>query len=238
MGRSYGDASLGPHVVSTLAFNQILEFSRDSGIITCESGATIGQMLETCVPQGWIPAVLPGTKSVTVGGAIAANIHGKNHYRVGGFCSHVRNMVLMTEEGEIKTASLTENPDLFMSTCGGMGLTGLILTAEIQLMPLTSVAMKSVVSRSAHDSRIQIAVTGQTRGDAVGSARHETGRFVAVDVVNELARAGSSRVGPADIELAVSHELIDHTADAGKRRKQDAIAKRGQLDALRKAARR
>lgn len=138
LGRSYGDSSLGRYVLSTLEYNQILSFDPASGELICEAGITLEQILASFVPRGWFLPTTPGTKFVTLGGALAADVHGKNHHRTGSFSEHVNWLDLLLASGEILRCSATENPGLFLATCGGMGLTGLILRVSINLVPLST----------------------------------------------------------------------------------------------------
>jgi decaprenylphospho-beta-D-ribofuranose 2-oxidase len=103
------------------------------GLLTVEAGALLGDIIAALLPRGWFPAVVPGTRLVTVGGAIAADVHGKNHHRDGGFGDHVESLQLATGDGRVLTCSRNENADLFQATVGGMGLTGTILQAQLRL---------------------------------------------------------------------------------------------------------
>lgn len=132
-GRCYGDASLGEHIFSTKKLNKFISFDRLNGIIECESGVLLSDVLEIAVPQGYFLYVTPGTKFVSVGGAIASDVHGKNHHSEGCFSEYVIEFKLMIETGDIITCSREENPGKFWSTIGGMGLTGIILTAKFRL---------------------------------------------------------------------------------------------------------
>ena len=138
LGRCYGDSALNSSVISTLRHSHFLSFDRSNGILHCESGVSFEEILDVIVPSGWFLPVTPGTKYVTVGGAIAADVHGKNHHKVGSFCSHIRSMELLTPDGNTIVCSSEKNPEIFHATCGGMGLTGIILSAEIQLIPIES----------------------------------------------------------------------------------------------------
>jgi len=132
-GRCYGDASLGEHIFSTKKLNKFISFDRLNGIIECESGVLLSDVLEIAVPQGYFLYVTPGTKFVSVGGAIASDIHGKNHHTEGCFSEYVIEFKLMIETGEIIICSREENSEKFWATIGGMGLTGIILTAKFRL---------------------------------------------------------------------------------------------------------
>jgi decaprenylphospho-beta-D-ribofuranose 2-oxidase len=133
LGRSYGDSSLNDRIILTSRFDKILGFDEANGIVTCESGVSLADIIDAFLPRGWFLGITPGTKFVTVGGAIASDVHGKNHHKVGCFSSCVESFELMVPSGEILRCSKEDNRELFLATCGGMGLTGVILSAEILL---------------------------------------------------------------------------------------------------------
>ena len=132
-GRCYGDAALGEHIFSTKRLNKFISFDRLNGILECESGVMLSEILEVIVPQGYFLYVTPGTKYITVGGAIASDVHGKNHHAEGCFSESVTEFSIMNEKGEVLACSPTENSNLFWATIGGMGLTGIILSAKLKL---------------------------------------------------------------------------------------------------------
>lgn len=132
-GRSYGDSSLNRQIIGSIKLDQTIDFDLESGIFTCGSGKMLNQILDEIVPKGFFLPVTPGTKFITVGGAIAADIHGKNHHVDGCFSKHLLWVRLIAADGQIKTCSRTENVELFWATCGGMGLTGFVLEASFQL---------------------------------------------------------------------------------------------------------
>jgi len=137
-GRCYGDASLGENIFSTKKLNKFISFDRLNGIIECESGVLLSEVLEISVPQGYFLYVTPGTKFISVGGAIASDVHGKNHHAEGCFSEYVIEFKLMIENGEIITCSREENSAKFWATIGGMGLTGIILSAKFKLKNIES----------------------------------------------------------------------------------------------------
>lgn len=139
MGRCYGDASLNDKVVSTLRYNKILEFDKTSGIICSQAGITLENILDVIVPKGWFLPVTPGTKYITLGGAVASDVHGKNHHKDGSFSNFILEMSVMLAGGEVVSCSPTSNKELFETTCGGMGLTGIILNVKFKLVPIKSV---------------------------------------------------------------------------------------------------
>ncbi len=132
-GRCYGDASLAQTTISTLKFDKILSFDRNTGVFECQSGLTLDQILEVIVPAGWFLPVTPGTKFITVGGAVASDVHGKNHHIDGSFSNHILQMEIVLASKESMICSPQIHPDLFEATCGGMGLTGIISRVKFQL---------------------------------------------------------------------------------------------------------
>ncbi len=147
MGRSYGDSALNERVVFSGHFNKIYAFDPDNGIVTCESGITLADLLHIFIPKGWFLPVTPGTKFITVGGAIAADVHGKNHHANGCFSQWVLSFDLMLPDGQVMTCSPKKNRILFSATCGGMGLTGVILSAKIKMFPVKSAVVSETVAR-------------------------------------------------------------------------------------------
>lgn len=135
-GRSYGDSCLNQALIDASYLNRFIAFDEERGLLRCEAGVSLADILELCVPRGWFLPVVPGTKFVSVGGAIANDIHGKNHHRAGTFGCHVTRFELLRSTGERLLCSPEENPDLFKATIGGLGLTGLIVWAEFQLKPI------------------------------------------------------------------------------------------------------
>jgi decaprenylphospho-beta-D-ribofuranose 2-oxidase len=132
-GRCYGDASLANTTISTLKFDKILSFDRLGGVFECQSGLTLDQILEVVVPAGWFLPVTPGTKFITVGGAVASDVHGKNHHIDGSFSNHILEMEIVLSSKETIHCTPQINNDLFEATCGGMGLTGVISRVKFQL---------------------------------------------------------------------------------------------------------
>ena len=132
-GRCYGDASLAGTTINTTRFDKILSFDTSNGILECQSGITLDQVLEVIVPKGWFLPVTPGTKFITIGGAVASDVHGKNHHVDGCFSHHVEEMDLLLADGALITCGPSLHTDLFEATCGGMGLTGLIIRIRFRL---------------------------------------------------------------------------------------------------------
>ncbi len=140
MGRSYGDACLNPdgNVWLTRRLDRFINFSPETGRLRCEAGVTLRDIQQLFMPRGWMLPVTPGTLWVTVGGAIANDVHGKNHHRFGTFGHHINEIVLRRTDGQIIRCSATENSDWFKATIGGIGLCGLIVEAELQLRQINS----------------------------------------------------------------------------------------------------
>lgn len=135
LGRSYGDSCLnaGRELIDGRRLNRILGFDVDLGMVRCESGVTLSDILEVFLPKGWFLPVTPGTRFVTVGGAIANDVHGKNHHRAGTFGAHVRQLALHRSNDGLILCSPEENSRMFQATIAGLGLTGVIAWADIQL---------------------------------------------------------------------------------------------------------
>lgn len=137
-GRSYGDSSLYRTVFSTRRLNRFLRFDKEAAILSCESGVLLSEILNLIVPEGFFLSVLPGTQQVSLGGAIASDVHGKNHAQAGAFSRQLISFNLLRSDGKMLRCSREENAELFRHTCGGMGLTGIILRAELHLVKIES----------------------------------------------------------------------------------------------------
>ncbi len=144
LGRSYGDSATlaDGRVVITERLNRMLAFDPQQGVLTCEAGVSFADILQTFVPRGYFLPVTPGTKFVTVGGAIAADVHGKNHHVHGSLGNFVESLDLWTGRNELLRCSRNENSDVFWATIGGMGLTGFILRASLRLTPIETSRMR------------------------------------------------------------------------------------------------
>jgi FAD/FMN-containing dehydrogenase len=138
MGRSYGDVCLNPngYLWLTTGMGRFIDFNSKTGLLKCEAGVVLADIQKHFVPRGWSLPVTPGTQLVTVGGAIANDVHGKNHHRVGSFGNHVHSLKLARTDGQVLECSPLVLPEWFGATVGGLGLTGVITEAEIQLRPI------------------------------------------------------------------------------------------------------
>jgi FAD/FMN-containing dehydrogenase len=139
-GRSYGDSCLndGGISIDVSHLTNFISFDSTEGVIKCEAGVSLASVLELVVPHGWFVSVSPGTKFVSVGGAIANDVHGKNHHRAGTFGRHVTQFELLRSNGERLICSPEQNSELFRATIGGLGLTGVIIWAEFRLKPIVN----------------------------------------------------------------------------------------------------
>lgn len=136
--RSYGDSALAKYHLPTQRFNRLLAFDKKTGLLTCESGVLLSEIIEIFLPRGWFLSVTPGTKLIMIGGAIASDVHGKNHHVEGCFSQCLEWFDLLLPTNEVRRCSSIENTDLFHATCGGMGLTGVIQRAAFYLKPVQS----------------------------------------------------------------------------------------------------
>ncbi|MDA8337346.1 MAG: FAD-binding oxidoreductase [Peptococcaceae bacterium] len=139
-GRSYGDASLnqGHGVVLMERIDRFLFFEPESGLLRCEAGVQLAEIIRVFLPRGWFLPVTPGTRFCSVAACVACDVHGKNHHKDGAFSNFVEEVSLLVASGDVVSCSKTGNPDLFWATVGGMGLTGIILEVTLRLMPVKS----------------------------------------------------------------------------------------------------
>lgn len=155
-GRSYGDAALNPGGLTVLTerLDRMLDFDENTGCLRCEAGVLLGDILDIFVPRGWFLPVTPGTRFVSVGGAVAMDVHGKNHHCDGSFGHFVTSFEIMTASGAVQTCSRAENPALFWATLGGGGLTGLITEVTFTLRPIETayVHTRTIKARDLDDA--------------------------------------------------------------------------------------
>ncbi len=151
LGRAYGDAAQngGGSVVDTTRLDSVRAIDLDSGVVTLEAGVSLDRLADLMLPFGWFVPVTPGTRYVTIGGAIASDVHGKNHHADGSFCEHVLSMVLETPGGERLVLTPDDTPDEFWATAGGMGLTGVVVEATVQLLRVQTAHVVEDVERAA-----------------------------------------------------------------------------------------
>jgi decaprenylphospho-beta-D-ribofuranose 2-oxidase len=164
-GRAYGDAAIGVQAtVDCRTLDRMKKFDPATGLLMVEAGVLLSDIIACFLPHGFFPSVVPGTKLVTVGGMIASDVHGKNHHRVGGFGRAVDALELVLPSGERDTCSLTENPDLFNATIGGMGLTGTIVEACVRLQPVETgwIRQRTIVATDLDQAVAALATHDQT----------------------------------------------------------------------------
>ena len=145
LGRSYGDASLNGRgaVIASDRFDRMHAFDPESGVLHCGSAVSLAEIIEHFLPRGFFFPVTPGTKMISVGGAIAADVHGKNHHRSGSMSAWLKAFRLLRADGEVIVCSRDQNADAFWATTGGMGLTGIVLDAQLQLRPVETAFMSA-----------------------------------------------------------------------------------------------
>jgi len=149
LGRSYGDAALnaGEGVIGSTHLNKMIAFDAAAGVLECEAGVSLAEIIDVILPRGFFLPVTPGTRFVTLGGAIAADVHGKNHHADGSIASFIESFVLHIPSGEMLPCSRAENSDVFFATLGGMGLTGAILSARLKLRRVESAYLNVIYER-------------------------------------------------------------------------------------------
>jgi FAD/FMN-containing dehydrogenase len=222
-GRAYGDAAINRETtLSMLDCDRILAFSPEDGRLTCEAGTLLSDIIALFVPKGWFPPVTPGTKFVTVGGMVAADVHGKNHHKVGSFGHHVESFDLATGAG-VFFCSPSENADLFAATLGGMGLTGVILRVTFRLMPIETAFIRQETVRARNldaamslfeeslDWTYSVAwIDCLARGDSLGRSLLYRGEHARLDELPADLRA-APLYPPAKRKLSVPLDLPSWT---------------------------
>jgi len=138
LGRSYGDSAIADNIISLKNYKKFINFDKIKGIVECSSNYSLAELIKKILKNGWFFNVTPGSKFVTIGGAIASDVHGMNHHLDGSFSNYIISLKIITAEGKLYNCSKSENPQLFKATCGGMGLTGIIVSAKIQLLKVKS----------------------------------------------------------------------------------------------------
>ncbi|MFI8203140.1 FAD-binding protein [Streptomyces sp. NPDC085937] len=202
LGRAYGDAAqnAGGEVFDMTGLDRIHTIDADGGTVLCDAGVSLHRLMEVLLPLGWFVPVTPGTRYVTVGGAIGADIHGKNHHVSGSFSRHVESFELLTADGRVRT--VVPGTPLFEATAGGMGLTGVILTATVRLQPVETSWMSVDTERASdlddlmarladtdHRYRYSVAwIDLLARGKATGRAVLTRGDHAPLDALPRSAR--------------------------------------------------
>jgi decaprenylphospho-beta-D-ribofuranose 2-oxidase len=160
MGRSYGDACFNDHgrTLQMRGLNRFHAFDSATGVLTCEAGVTLGDIIEQFTPRGWFPMITPGTKLVTVGGCIGNDVHGKAHHADGCFSKCVDAFTILVADGRVLRCSREENSDLFWANFGGMGLLGVILTATLRLRKIETTWFNQRVIKAANLDEMLLAI--------------------------------------------------------------------------------
>jgi decaprenylphospho-beta-D-ribofuranose 2-oxidase len=212
LGRSYNNAAQCGDglVISTARLNRIIAIDPRTGVADCEAGVSLEQLMVAGLPSGWFVPVSPGTRQVTIGGAIAADVHGKNHHLAGSFTRHVRRLDLILPDGTPRTVTPDGDPELFWATAGGMGLTGFIVRATVQLKKVGSARVLVDTVRTAdidetmavladHDHRYGYTVAwtdSLARGSSLGRSSITSGDFAEADQLPEAERVDPFRFRP------------------------------------------
>ncbi|MGP2435859.1 FAD-binding protein [Streptomyces sp. JW3] len=219
LGRAYGDAAqnAGGAVLDMTGLDRIHAIDVEGGTVLCDAGVSLHRLMEVLLPLGWFVPVTPGTRYVTVGGAIGADIHGKNHHVSGSFSRHVLSLELLTADGQVRT--VVPGTPLFAATAGGMGLTGVILTATVRLHPVESSYMSVDTERAtdlddlmarltADDHRYRYSVAWidlLARGAATGRAVLTRGDHAPLDALPRRARRAPLAFRTAQLPAAPAY---------------------------------
>jgi decaprenylphospho-beta-D-ribofuranose 2-oxidase len=212
LGRSYGDAAqcAGGRVIDCTPYSQLDEIDLETGRVTAAAGTSLDQLMRWLLPLGWFVPVTPGTRYVTVGGAIAADIHGKNHHVDGSFCEHVESFNLQLPDGQQRTVSPSTDAELFWATAGGMGLTGVVVDATFRMTRVESSrlivdtdrtadldSLMAMMEESDDDYRFSVAwIDLVTTGTTMGRGILTRGRFATLDQVEGSVKGDPRAFAP------------------------------------------
>jgi decaprenylphospho-beta-D-ribofuranose 2-oxidase len=209
LGRAYGDSAMnaGGLVVSSTGVSGVLDLDHGRSTARVLAGTSLDELLRQVVPQGWFVPVTPGTRHITVGGAIAADVHGKDHHATGSFGAHVESLVLAQPDGSRRTLTPDDDAEAFWATCGGMGLTGTVLEATIRLHPIETSLLRvdtdrvpdldtllTLLSEGGRRHRYSVAwVDFMARGRSLGRSVLTQGDFVRRDELSGAGRPAGRR---------------------------------------------
>ncbi|MEU8503447.1 FAD-binding oxidoreductase [Streptomyces brevispora] len=227
LGRSHGDAAqnAGGSVLDMTGLNRIRAFDAGSGVVVCEAGVSLHRLMEVLLPLGWFVPVTPGSRYITVGGAIGSDVHGHNHRAAGSFSRHVTEFELLTADGEVRT--VRPGTPLFDATAGGLGLTGVILSATLRFHPVKTSLMSVDTERATDldDLLARLTAGGRShryesarvdltsRGRATGRAVLTRGEHASPDALPAHARRAPLSFRPA--QLPAAHSLVPDLVPGG-----------------------
>ncbi|MFG2403508.1 FAD-binding protein [Streptomyces brevispora] len=227
LGRSHGDAAqnAGGSVLDMTGLNRIRAFDAGSGVVVCEAGVSLHRLMEVLLPLGWFVPVTPGSRYITVGGAIGSDVHGHNHRAAGSFSRHVTEFELLTADGEVRT--VRPGTPLFDATAGGLGLTGVILSATLRFHPVKTSLMSVDTERATDlDDLLARLTAGRrshryesarvdltSRGRATGRAVLTRGEHASPDALPAHARRAPLSFRPA--QLPTAHSLVPDLVPGG-----------------------
>jgi decaprenylphospho-beta-D-ribofuranose 2-oxidase len=222
LGRSYGDSSLANHVIQTRHLDNFISFDEEAGILCCNAGVTLGTILDNFAARGWFLPVVPGTRFVTVGGAIASDVHGKNHHLDGSFSNHLVSLRLLLASGEVISCSESEHAEIYHATCGGMGLTGVVVDATLQLRRISSafINQQSIKTSNLRDCFDQIEAHNSAhysvawldcmaQGEELGRALLFLGEHCSMDQRNERDERRNLRNSTLNVPFTTPAMLLN-----------------------------
>ena len=218
LGRSYNNAAQcdGGLVLSTARLARIERLDPATGLVTCEAGVSLEELMTAGLPRGWFVPVSPGTRQVTVGGAIAADVHGKNHHVAGSFARHVPSFDLLLADGQVRHVTPGSEPELFWATAGGMGLTGIITAATVRMARVESsrVRVDTVRTPDIDETMAYLSRTDDSydytvawsdclaRGGSLGRSVITSGNFATLSGLPPKERGDPFRFRPAPVASA------------------------------------
>ncbi len=214
-GRSYGDSALGERIVYTRSLPPVFNFDAETGVLRCGAGVLFADILAKVIPLRWMLPVLPGTRYITVGGAIAANVHGKNQRTPNLLSHYLLDFQLVTETGDVQRCSRTQHPAVFWNTIGGMGRTGIITEARLQLVPLPSEWLEQRTELAADLAEVLTTLANNSTAEFAVAWLHptrRTGRVFFAQFTTDASPTRPRTTRPLNIPFFAPNALLNrHT---------------------------